>query len=324
MEGGKGRAELVRVLAEIYPDDESVRRLLEFSGIPRSLVRFGSRPVDTWFSAVSEADHRRKRADLLKVVLLERPEDDAIHLALRDALDAEDVLDPVSPSEPILVRDLEKIMGGQSTLLPISFLETGLQRSRSIGRITSAQGMGTGFLIADDLVVTNHHVIGSYEEAEQATIQFNYQEGADGIMLQPEIYRLNPDDCFVTTKADDLTIIGVSRAPGAKWGYVEVLDHDARSTRRVNIVQHPGGGPKQIALYHNIVSHVDDSRIQYYTDTLPGSSGSPLFDDSWRLVGVHHSGGNLYSHSERAWVYRNEGIVVGRLIQLLSQVARSG
>src|SRR5579863_2733067 len=80
------KAELVRKLAELYPDDESARRILEFAGIPKALVRFGNRPIDTWFSAVSEADHRGSRADLLRVVLLEQPADGLLHSALQDAL----------------------------------------------------------------------------------------------------------------------------------------------------------------------------------------------------------------------------------------------
>lgn len=323
MSDGRNKAALVRELADLYPDDESVRRLLEFSGVPLALIRFGSRPIDTWFSALSEVDSRRKRADLLTVVLLEKPENATLHAALRDSLDANGTFDQETPGAPGIPSSVEKIMGGQSTLLPISFLELGLRRAACVGRISSPRGLGTGFLAEGDFVITNHHVISSPEDAAQSTIQFNFQEGPDGSLLQYETCPFRPDLCFATTVADDLTVIGIQQGLSAIWGHIEVSDTPIKSIHRVNIIQHPGGGPKQIALYHNIVSHLDDHRIQYYTDTLPGSSGSPLFDDSWRLVGVHRAGGNLYSPGEKSWVYRNEGVVVAKLAELLAEVLQS-
>jgi V8-like Glu-specific endopeptidase len=84
---------------------------------------------------------------------------------------------------------------------------------------------------------------------------------------------------------------------------------------RVNIIQHPGGGPKQLAFFHNVVAFADDSRIQYLTDTLPGSSGSPVFDKDWRLVGLHHSGGWLPEPGSKQTYYRNEGININVVLK---------
>jgi hypothetical protein len=88
----------------------------------------------------------------------------------------------------------------------------------------------------------------------------------------------------------------------------------------VNIIQHADGGPKSIALYHNVVAYSDDNVVQYYTDTLPGSSGSPVFDSSWNLVAVHRAGGQLYEPGGNIWVYRNEGLNAGLLAELLADV----
>ncbi len=316
------KAELIRKLAELYPDDESVRRLLEFAEIPKALVRFGNRPIDTWFSAVSEADNRGRRADLLKILLLEQPENGLLHASLKDALDNDQANGYLSTAGRN-TSNVEKIMGSQSTLLPISFLEVGLQRAKSVGRISTPQGLGTGFLLADSLIVTNHHVLGSSEEAARSSISFNFQTGLDGSMLRHQPLPLLPDSGFITSVEHDLTIVKTEVGTNDLWGEIPILQFPFKSTKRVNIIQHPGGGPKQIALYHNVVSYIDNDKVQYYTDTLPGSSGSPLFDDDWRLIGVHHAGGNIYSPQGKSWVYRNEGITVGMLAVLLNEFRSS-
>jgi tetratricopeptide (TPR) repeat protein len=51
----------------------------------------------------------------------------------------------------LLAGHLEKVIGGQPTFLPISFLQVGLERSRSIARVNSPRGVGTGFLIHGNL-----------------------------------------------------------------------------------------------------------------------------------------------------------------------------
>ena len=90
-----------------------------------------------------------------------------------------------------------------------------------------------------------------------------------------------------------------------------------------NIIQHPGGGPKQIALYHNVVVFTDTLRVQYLTDTMPGSSGSPVFDSGWQLVAIHHAGGWLKQPGKSDTRFCNEGIAVNALVDGISQTSLS-
>ena len=81
---------------------------------------------------------------------------------------------------------------------------------------------------------------------------------------------------------------------------------------RVYIIQHPHGEVKKLAARHNVVRHVDDVVIQYWTDTARGSSGSPVFDEHWRLVAVHRRWrriGQLGGADE----FRNEGVRIERV-----------
>jgi hypothetical protein len=77
----------------------------------------------------------------------------------------------------------------------------------------------------------------------------------------------------------------------------------------VNIVQHPDGRPKEVALQENEVTRVQDKLIHYRTDTEPGSSGSPVFNNDWELVALHHSGERFPDGTAE-----NEGIRISAIV----------
>jgi hypothetical protein len=54
------------------------------------------------------------------------------------------------------------------------------------------------------------------------------------------------------------------------------------------------------------------------TDTLPGSSASPVFNDSWRVVALHHAGGNLVKNARGERLFANEGILMCDVVAALS------
>lgn len=80
------------------------------------------------------------------------------------------------------------------------------------------------------------------------------------------------------------------------------------------IVQHPSGQPLKLALDTDAVTDVNDNqtRVYYRTNTEPGSSGSPCFDQNWNLVALHHSGDPNSQMPE--W---NEGIPFAPILSLL-------
>ena len=100
----------------------------------------------------------------------------------------------------------------------------------------------------------------------------------------------------------------------------------------VNIIQHPNGEPRQLAIQDNKVIDELGLFLHYQTDTSLGSSGSPVFNDQWEMVALHHSGvpglsqeGKIRSTDGRDWEewmgeqriagIANEGVRVSRLVQ---------
>ena len=89
----------------------------------------------------------------------------------------------------------------------------------------------------------------------------------------------------------------------------------------VNILQHPGGHEKKAAIRNNLVTAVSDDELRYFTDTRTGSSGSPVLDDRWRVVGVHRAASNVadvdFQGRKTAWV--NVGTPIGAVLAHLQQ-----
>ena len=151
---------------------------------------------------------------------------------------------------------LEKIVG-INNLLSISWLSKGLEVAASVGRILLLDGVGTGFLVSPNLLLTNHHVIPDKEACNPDTaVYFNYQTDWNGRLESSSRYELDSSQ-FTTDEELDYTIVAVKGSPGAIFGYVDISNSANPAVNDyVNIIQHPMGGPKQISLTDNKVSAV--------------------------------------------------------------------
>ncbi len=211
---------------------------------------------------------------------------------------------------------LEKIIG-INNLKQISWIEHGVQAAKSVCRILTPRGLGTGFLIAPDLIMTNNHVIPSSAVAAESVAEFNYQQDSKGKLLPTCRYQLDRDR-FHTSEELDYTIVGVLPGPSKPhletWGCL-VLNPNADPVpdEHVIIIQHPNGGLKQIVLTANQVFHLEGYRLYYTTDTMPGSSGSPVFNDSWQVIAIHHAEGGLQTNTRGDKRFVNEGILMSAI-----------
>jgi V8-like Glu-specific endopeptidase len=309
-------------LARKYPTVEEARSFVIEVGLDPIRIEFRNRADITWLNILEEAEKQGERWlwAVLDHAIRQFPDDEALR-RLRDGAALRYAEGPDIASIGWRGRGgqvYERVTGKQSALVSVSFLEKGLRRARAVVRIKYQEGsLGTGFLIPGDLLVTNHHVLRGPQEAAAATAQFNYQKTAEGHDANAEELPLDPGAFFLTSKDDDITIVKVKHEPSKNWGAIELEDARLEVGERVNVIQHPGGEQKQLSFYHNLVEYVGEGRVQYLTDTLPGSSGSPVFDRDWRLVALHHTGGWMTEPGTKERFYRNEGIHVKRLLEAL-------
>jgi endonuclease G, mitochondrial len=216
---------------------------------------------------------------------------------------------------------LERIQG-TNDLLGVNYLERGLKASRSVCRIQVRDeggrtlGFGTGFLISPDLLLTNNHVLTSEAYAKRSLADFNFEDDLDCIPKDTKTYRLDPQRFFYTNEELDFTAVAVNKqatdgTPLSDFGFLQMIPESGKALLKecVSIIQHPDGSPKQVTVRENEVVDLPDSCIHYLTDTKPGSSGSPVFNDQWQVVALHHAGvkkkdnaGNVLSiHNDAPW-----------------------
>ena len=291
----------------------------------------------------AERESRIREGAILEADDADRVRKRVQHIA-RMVIETEGV-GPSVPGQPPAqaVAALERIMG-KSDLMSVRYLELGLRVARTVGRIQvrgpdgSHRGYGTGFRVSPRLILTNNHVLGDAAAAGASRIEFDFQEGLDGKLLTSIVAELDPSAFFTTDKTLDFSLVALKAEPreiaAYGWNGLSSAEGKVIAGEYVTIIQHPSGERKQLALRENQVIDVLDDFLHYRTDTSPGSSGSPVFNDQWEIVALHHSGipkkdssGRILTRDGKVWVssmgdhqidwIANEGVRISRILKYL-------
>jgi endonuclease G len=195
----------------------------------------------------------------------------------------------------------ERIMGATRDLLSVEFFEIGLDAARSVGRLSiEGDAQGTGFLVGCNLMMTNNHVLASPEDAQIVQLELDFEAMVFGQAKRTEVFELDPGRFFMTDPALDFALVAVkprSRAGTALnvYGFKPLIGEQGKIlvSQPVNIIQHPDGRPKEVVIRNNQLIDLFDNKAdipfcQYLADTEQGSSGSPVFNDQWEIVALHH------------------------------------
>lgn len=197
---------------------------------------------------------------------------------------------------------------------------------------------GTGFLVAPDILLTNHHVLNSPDVAAAALAQFGYEHDAETLAdgqahKEPPArgFRLRPDLLFLTSRVEnglDYTFVGIDPLAAKEFGTIRMHRGSLTLNRDepVFVIHHPGGKPKQASLDDTEVVGLHSATVHYAADTEGGSSGAPVFNRYGRLCALHHAAvafsGKLTDG--RRIEIANEGIKLSAITIDLENRAKAG
>ncbi|MDQ7802716.1 trypsin-like peptidase domain-containing protein [Amycolatopsis sp. A133] len=217
-----------------------------------------------------------------------------------------DLGDAVRAAEDETHLHPEKVIFRDDTLA-FGFLAGGAAAGRSVARVlitphcdsvpTANRYAGTCWLLANDLVITNHHVVNARRgspapqvadadfatQASSAIIRFDFDTedtwGAE----------IGSAGLVAASRELDYAVLRLAEAPGrpplplVTSQVVATLDDNMA----VNVIQHPEGGAKRLGLRNNLVNETTETDVRYFTDTHDGASGSPVFTDDWKVCALH-------------------------------------
>jgi V8-like Glu-specific endopeptidase len=319
--------ELRDLLAQVIYRLNDIEEVVLAAGLNPGLIDFSGNAAMQWRSILVQArGHDRLPALLSTVTTLQPP----LRVRIDELLAPQPILAPAPPTADGPTGPggagwkgfgAERlVVAGTDTLLGVVFLSVGVEMSRSVCRLTSTfdgkSVFGTGSLIGPRLLLTNHHVLHDWDEGGAPAVAveawFDYELDAAGTTRQMTVV-----PCDATTIAGDRehdwAIVQLASAPPQTSAVLELGRAEApRKDDYVFIIQHPEGGPKMIGLSHNLVRHVDDDVVQYWTDTKAGSSGAPVFNAKWQVVGLHHRW--VESPEDDGMAYRNQGRRIERVV----------
>lgn len=321
-----GVQDVVGTLTEHYYSARLATPLLQQAGIPLGAVNLDQPMTYAWPEILTVARNQGRLRGLLAVIA--GSPDVAVAGRISELLAESPVVAAPEPTgqidwkiDPAAEDGLERQIESQPSLLDISFLERGLQLAPSVARlrVTLSDGAyhGTCFRIGEDLLLTNHHVLFDRAgPAMKAVAWFGYERSFGG--AERDHLAIDGLPGSIVGRADhDWAVIRTATAMPTEAEVIPLTGATPpKPLDRVYIIQHPSGGVKKIGMIHNVVVNVTDDLVQYRTDTEGGSSGSPVFDESWQVVGLHHRWGKRTVAGRTDYV--NQGRRIERVVEGLT------
>lgn len=221
--------------------------------------------------------------------------------------------------DPILYESYESNIGSLDYLKLREFPHDSLEYKlgQKVAYIEIPGESFTGFLVGNDLLLTNHHcVYNSRNEpylASSMMVYMEYWNDRDKGVISSRVTHILKSNEYL-----DYALLQLSEPLGLWYGYLE-LETNVETLRRVKevkIIQHPKQRSKEIVIENTTVTalkpEMSPEVIHYIADTDEGSSGSPVFSRTGdKVIALHHRGFSLQTDRQEY----NEGIVMARIFE---------
>jgi hypothetical protein len=339
---GTQRQQLCEALGVAFSLKE-LKRMVRFKlNLDLENISEGGPKPDVIYELVEYAHRRDLVRPLIEGARAENPANPAL-AAVMDSLGP----GPVPAAD---ARTLERIVNERATFADAVGFRERLGRIETwICRAEMPGGGGTGFLVAPDLVLTNHHVMAPVIEGKTSprdvTLRFDFKTTAGGATLvtgtpcglaaqgwevassPPSAADALPTGAEPSPDELDYALVRLDRKLGASpiggdpgapprgWLTVPSAPPAVVAGDPLFVIQHPRGQHLQLALGKVLGFAGDGTRVRHDAPTLPGSSGSPCFDPGLALVALHHTGDPDYDPQHKPRY--NQAIAVGRIVAQL-------
>lgn len=333
--GGLPIGYVAQLPSEVDPSSQLLSDLQSMNTSPRIVGNVI--PIESWL--LNAAYHSANYPDLRRLF-----EAQADEVATKGHHDAEG-RDPTADSLglPLDFEQIDERVIFTNDLLPIDFLAAAQNVASSVARLIvlrfdngqpklrlsgdRVQYLGTGWLLGQAHIVTNHHVVNARDPLEADASESDLQLQGQNTLVQFDFDSENADvteqtvaKLVYSNQQLDYAILKLSEAtkrnPLTLWPNEVTLPSD--QIIPVNIVQHPGGAPKQIGMRNNLAARITDTDLAYFTDTKGGSSGAPVCNDQWQVIALHKAAARTFGVLEfqgktTEWV--NIGTRIDRIIE---------
>lgn len=321
---GKERKSLRLALLEAFQTYEALRRLgrdqLNFDLNTSKHAGLGTdEAADGLIDEMDQALGRAGVVRLIEAARAERPGNPALRSVEQLFMQTADPLGDVRPTPAVALA-----VATREGLERVIVQNAGFPRfSDFIGRLGPAEYRvcmisyqladgkrvyGTGFLVGDDLVMTNDHVIDPARDTLKGSaieLAFGYRS----MESHAARYTLVEDDWLVASnKTLDYAILRVRGAPGAdtivdkgegERGFFRMITYLPEKNEPMLILQHPydesDGSPTALRVTigfacgdeAGLPKHV----LRHSANTSKGASGSPVFSGRMEVIALHNWGG---------------------------------
>lgn len=298
--------QLDSALVSAYPDRSLLTRMVRY-GLDENLEEIAGAPTyaDTVFKLVAWADAHDRIEALVAAALSNNPNNPdllAFDLRLKAHLSGNEKASPTQVRlhpPPGTKRNPDEVSAVQPGL--VAAWCRGMERAaRAVCRVEMQGSVQTGFLVGPRLVLTANPVALANSDSDMQ-VRFDYQFAADGITPQEgAVYSVARQGLLWGSEELQCALLLVRGTPGTdtvketrqRRGWLKPpADFAAASYDPLFVLHHLNGQPLLIDYAYPFVAVAPSSRyVVYCTDDdlgRLGSSGAPIFNQDWQVVGVH-------------------------------------
>ncbi len=173
--------------------------------------------------------------------------------------------------------------------------EWAAELQNAMGRVCkvlrNGSGIGTGFLVGPDLVMTCAHVFPPGTPPADWSVVFDYLSAEQTLASLPAL-AVMAECAHSTTDQFDFVVLRIDPAvKGQNRGFFSPADYNVSDGEPMFLLQMPKAD-QPVSLNVGVLADANENtgQIAYTANTAPGSSGSPVFNAAWQLVAMHYHG----------------------------------